>query len=974
MITSDFKKYYALLNLEQRKAVDSIEGPVMVIAGPGTGKTQILTLRIANILAKTDTPAEAILAVTFTEAGVIAMRKRLAEIIGSQAYEVAITTFHGFAHGIIQKYPESFPRIIGSANITEADQVRIMEEVIEGAKGLKILRPFGDRFHYLGDVLDAIQTLKREGIGSNDLEKIVEREAKAFTSRDDLFHLKGAHKGKMKGEFKDLEKQIEKNRELAMLYEAYQDALTEQKLYDFDDMIMEVLSALMDDGELLLALQEQYQYVLVDEHQDTNNAQNRILELLMSYHDNPNLFIVGDEKQAIFRFQGASLENFHYFKNKFADAKLITLTQNYRSTQTVLDAAKTNLTAKAGHPEAPIQILEASTSDSELYMIVSDIKQKIAKKTDAAEIAILYRTNRDALPLARMCEKLDVPYHIESDLDILSDPDIHKLVLIFEALDQFGDLERLIRVLYLDIWNIDPLEVHRFVSEKKDFKTTFLEVYKKLSRWKTIAHNTTLLDLFDAVVQESGLLQSMLARSDSFEALEKLGVFLDYIRRAVENHEGLSLEDFMESLQRMKEHRILLRGALAGRTPGKVRLMTAHRAKGLEFEHVYIINCFDGHWGGRRHMEKLKLLEAIYRIATQPTTPSALPLIDKGESEGDSDEKNLFYVAITRAKKTLTISYAHLALDQREQLPSQFIGDLKPELIEYVDVKAQEEDFKKHRDVLFAASASQAGEPDIKNLEFVRELFKKRGFAVTHLNNYLKCPWQYFFVNLLRIPKAPEPPQMYGMAVHAALRNLLSGETAQSKKYLILQFEKHLAVQPLSASFKEDYRVRGVAALKGYYDTYEKTWTHPILPEFPIKGIELTPDILLTGVIDKLELLDALNHVAVTDYKTGKTKSRNEIEGKTRAADVGYYRQLVFYNLLLNKSGKYKMQEGIIDFVEPSESGKYKKEVFEIGPAEVADLEVLIKDTADKILNLAFWNDTCGEPDCEWCGLRQMMK
>ena len=451
MSTSDFKKYYDQLNPEQKSAVDAIEGPVMVIAGPGTGKTQILTLRIANILAKTDTPAEAILAVTFTEAGVIAMRKRLADIIGSQAYEVTITTFHGFAHSIIQKYPEDFPRIIGSANITEADQVRIMEEVIEETKGLKILRPFGDRFHYLSDVLHAIQTLKREGIDVDRLSSIVDSESKTFTSRDDLFHLKGAHKGKMKGEHKDLEKQIEKNRELAMLYETYQDALTEQKLYDFDDMIMEVLSALMTNEELQMMLQEQYQYILVDEHQDTNNAQNRILELLMSYHDNPNLFIVGDEKQAIFRFQGASLENFHYFKNKFPEAKLITLTRNYRSTQTVLDVARTNLIAKAGHPDAPIKILEAATSDSELYMIIHDIAQKIKSGTEASEIAVLYRTNRDALPLARMCEKLGVPYHIESDLDILADHDIRKLVLIFKSLDAYDQTW-----LYSYLWGIDP--------------------------------------------------------------------------------------------------------------------------------------------------------------------------------------------------------------------------------------------------------------------------------------------------------------------------------------------------------------------------------------------------------------------------------------------------------------------------------------------------------------------------------------
>src|SRR3989338_5936976 len=164
MSADNFQKLYNELNPEQKSAVDAIEGSVMVIAGPGTGKTQILTLRIANILQNTDIPAEAILAVTFTEAGVVAMRKRLAEIIGSRAYEVTITTFHGFAQSVIQKFPESFPRIIGSVNITEADQIRIMEEILEELPGLKILRPYGDRLHYLRDALSGIQNLKREGI------------------------------------------------------------------------------------------------------------------------------------------------------------------------------------------------------------------------------------------------------------------------------------------------------------------------------------------------------------------------------------------------------------------------------------------------------------------------------------------------------------------------------------------------------------------------------------------------------------------------------------------------------------------------------------------------------------------------------------------------------------------------------------------------------------------------------------------
>lgn len=919
-----FQKLYNQLNKEQRQAVDTIEGPVMVIAGPGTGKTQVLTLRVANILQKTDIPAEAILAVTFTEAGVIAMRKRLAEIMGSRAYEVTITTFHGFAQSVIQKYPESFPRIIGSVNITEADQVRIMEELLEETKGLKILRPFGDRMHYLRDILQAIQSLKREGVGMEDFENIVQREKKNFVPEEI----------KTKAERIKLEKQIEKNTELSVVYAEYQKKLTEEKLYDFDDMIIELVRAMTPstdgvENDLLLQLQEQYQYVLVDEHQDTNNAQNRILELLMSYHDNPNLFIVGDEKQAIFRFQGASLENFHYFKNKFKDAKLITLTQNYRSTQSILDAVQTKLKALAGHKEKKIQVVEASTTDSELYTIAKLIKPD-------EQSAVLYRDNRDVIPLARMFDKLGVPYHIESDLDILTDPDIRKLVLIFKSVDSYDPL-----VLYLDLWGIDAFEVEKHASE----------IQKKLSRWKTVAYNKTLLEFFDVVVQESGLLKSILARPDAVEAMEKLSILLDQIRKMLEVKPNATLHDFLAYLDRMDRHRLSIKGALAGAHPGKVRLMTAHRSKGLEFDYVYVMNCYDGHWGRRRTISHLRL-----------------PLTGKREDgrEIEDQDRNLFYVAITRARKEVVISYAKLSLEQREQLPSQFISELKKELVENMNTRHYEEELAKHREILFAEPRRMTGS-EVKNLEFVRELFKKRGFAVTHLNNYLECPWKYFFVNLLRIPKAPEAPQMYGMAVHAALSDLLSGGTAKSRKYLISQFTKHLAVQPLSKRDQEDYLQRGIEALGKYWSTYHETWNKPVLTEYKIKGIELTSDIVLTGNLDKVELLNE-HDVIVTDYKTGKPKSRNEIMGKTRTADGSYYRQLVFYNLLLNrhKNGMYKMQAGEIDFVEHA-----RKEQFRITNDECRNLEEEIKKVADEILTLAFWNKTCDDKDCEYCALKK---
>ena len=209
MDLKNFLKLYKELNPRQKLAVDTVEGPVMVVAGPGTGKTKTLTLRIANILKETQADPENILALTFTEAAAATMRRRLAEIIGAPAYAVAINTFHGFCNGIIKNYPEYFPRIIGSQNINEVEQINIVDEAIFDLN-LKDLKPFGNPSLYVRDILKAINDLKKEGITPQDFEKINEKEQEKFETDEDVYHTKGVHKGKMKGKYLDVLKFIKK--------------------------------------------------------------------------------------------------------------------------------------------------------------------------------------------------------------------------------------------------------------------------------------------------------------------------------------------------------------------------------------------------------------------------------------------------------------------------------------------------------------------------------------------------------------------------------------------------------------------------------------------------------------------------------------------------------------------------------------------------------------------------------------------
>ena len=392
-----FDQRYASLNTEQRQAVDTLTGPVMVIAGPGTGKTEILTMRIANILrggraGKTAPPApEQVLALTFTESGAVSMRRRLVELIGADAYRVEISTFHGFANRIIRDYPDYFPTIIGANSITEIEQVSILRKIIDTLP-LKDLRPFGDRYYHLRAILSSINELKQQGVSPELFFTIAADAKKEFYENPDLINQSGKFEGKMKGKYVTASKQVERNIEVAAIYAEYQKSLIAGHQYDYSDMIMYVALALEHDDELTQVLQHAYKYFLVDEHQDTNDAQNKIIEFIAGASDHPNLFVVGDEKQAIYRFQGASLENFHYFRDHYEDVVLITLRNNYRSTQAILDAAQNvspreiALVAKAGHSvaaraarmEEPAHLAVLSSPVVEYYFIARKIKELIA--------------------------------------------------------------------------------------------------------------------------------------------------------------------------------------------------------------------------------------------------------------------------------------------------------------------------------------------------------------------------------------------------------------------------------------------------------------------------------------------------------------------------------------------------------------------------------------------------------------------
>lgn len=978
--TPQFDTLYKKLNKAQKEAVDTVEGPVMVVAGPGTGKTQILTLRIANILRQTDVDADAILALTFTEAGVAAMRKRLVSIIGEQGYRVRIHTFHGFCNEVIKKYPDEFPRIIGSEPVSDIEQVTILRDIIVEST-LEHLKPFGNNFYFLAPIRSKISELKREGLSAQQLRENLTMRKSEVENADDLHHAKGAHKGKMKAAYQDELKRLERGFELADLYDAYEAALTERRLYDYEDMILEALREMQENEPLLRRLQEQHQYILADEHQDANGAQNAILELLSNFHDAPNLFIVGDEKQAIFRFQGASLENFNYFKEIYSDAKLITLEHNYRSGQRILDTAH-SLTQGSTHYDAPlkaggtiqqsvVQVAHFTRAESELLWVAREAQELIAQGVQPSEIAILYRTNADSGPLSTMLESEGVPHRIESNQNVLQDPDIRKLLIVLYAVAEYGSSVRLVPAMHIPFLSLPPTSVYKILRTAREERISVFDALKaskdakafinKLKNLAEKAREMPVPEYINHLVRESGFLTYILNSKRAGELVEKLRGLITTITALAARERDYTLSALIEHLNVLQEYNIpISASAPLTEATSSVRLMTTHKSKGLEFDYVFIVGVRDKHWGNTRDND-------IFKLPGLGTT--------KGDND---DERRLFYVALTRARVGVTVSYADTNSEGRAFLPSIFIDELAPEHVTTLDTTMFEAALT--ADDLFLQT--RTAESALQEKDFLNALFIKFGLSVTALNNYLECPWQYFYRNLVRIPEAPSKHLAFGNAVHDALQYFF--EHSQRKDALLKAFKESLNKQPLSSGEHGEALARGEEVLTVWYEKYHNTWNPNTKNELEINTH--LGETLLRGKLDKLELGEGTS-VTVVDYKTGTPKSRNDILGNTKASNGDYYRQLIFYKILLNqhneevrrtgKGREYHMHEGVIDFIQPDTRGKLHKESFTITESDTDALKVEIERVSQEIRDLSFWNTRCDKHThgkCQYCALRDLMR
>lgn len=998
------------LNPQQREAVEQTEGAVLLLAGPGSGKTQVITLRIANIINKQADLANNILALTFTEAAAGNMRNRLVNFIGKQAYSATISTFHGFCNDLIRARSELFLFAKDLQQVDDLTRVRILQDVLDGMD-LQLLKTFYNPYFYLDNIRKNISNLKKEGIRAADYEKVIADHEAFFEVNQEL-----NKNGKLLRKWQSYANIIAKNKEFVAVYSRYESEMKERGLYDYEDMINFVNDELTRNEELRLDLQEKYQYVLIDEYQDTNGAQNKLLMTLVSYDANPNIFAVGDEDQSIYSFQGANLKNILQFKQHFTEAQIISTKYNYRSRQPILDVAQriieksperfdqyypeiqkqllaAKIKANSEHIyKQPVVLVKNTTDLQEIEFVASKIKQLVLDGTPPAEIAVIYRSHADATALLDKLTVDKIAFRSETANNAFNLPSVKNLLSLIKYLDDLGDSAKLTQILHMPNWKISVLDLYKVlrVYGNSGKNLSLLDLLADSSKLKTFslvdasavsAAITTLLELrrialteplpvfFLKLLEVSGLL----AQAEESEDLESINAYYslyNFISGHANTQEDYKLADLVADVASMQTNRISIKTPNLTKYSDSVRLLTAHAAKGLEFEHVFIIKATDKNWGNRREIDKLKLLDLNLSDGNAEAVKEAR----------NAEERRLFFVALTRAKQQLYISYAnnYTRLESESTsvtTPSEFISDIPAELIHEVDNTTSE-----------VTAVSQLS---LKPVEFNKQiaesylsgLVAEFRLSYTAFRNFSECPQRFLYANLLRAPRFEEKPLVLGSAVHiglekfyrqlADIEKLSQLDASFKSQYASLEdvlnaANNFLRKQPLEGTDYAEVKAETEKILQSYYPQLDQHTQRSVLAtEYKFSTQAFLSDIPLSGKADLLEKLDEHgNTVRVVDFKTSKPISRNALQKDD------YYKQLVFYKLLADSDPAFKpkvAQVGI-EFVRPNSSGYFKSEYFEIPDADSESLKTEITAAMAKIRNLEF-DKRCGLPSCQICNL-----
>lgn len=1055
-----FAEAYARLNTQQQRAVDTIDGPVLVVAGPGTGKTQLLSLRVAAILQRTDTDPSSILCLTFTNFAATNMRERLGQLVGESADRVTVKTFHGFAAELMNLYPDYFWNGARLQVAPDAAQIGIIQDIVSKLPlDNPMAQKFAGNYTALNDIQQAMKLAKEAGLTpekldamlsvneayidviepqlvdvlssplkASNLGKIADaidalpdqaiddavapltslstalKESCHAAIAQDAASGKTTHTGKWKRRWLQTQNgskgMLDERRRLAWwqalagVYARYRDQLHQQGYYDYSDMLVEVITQLEQKPDLLASVQERFLYVMIDEFQDSNAAQLRIAHLVASHpsnHDKPNLLAVGDDDQSIFAFNGAELNNMLTFRRTYPSNQTIILTDNYRSTQAILDSAQTiiehaedrlvlrdpslskQLMAHANQPDGTIGHLQYATRQAQLSAVVDDIAAKWSANPEQS-IAVLARNHASLRDMSGLLSQRGIPVRYEQQNNVFTQPLIEQLYTLAEVViaiangDERQTNHYLARLIAHPAWHVSATTLWELALQNRANEQWLASIcahtderLSAIGNWllwlgQQAQHETLPVMLEYCLGLRAGehatsplrdYFINNKARRDAGYLAGLSG--LHTLRAALAEFTQLkasdltSLQDFVDFVRLHQEVNKPLPDSSWFMTGDRaVELLTVHKAKGLEFATVYVIDAVDSNWQPRRSGRK---------------PPANLPLQPYGEHY--DDYVRLLYVAATRAQSSLIISSYQNDAQGKPVISTPLVQAFTMLPIKESDEQAT---ITMLEDTLrwpqLEAQTEQA---------MLQPMLERYVLSATGLQTFLDVstggPRYFVERHLLHLPEPATAHMSFGTAMHTAMQTAsqLVNKQSFSLPPVIKSYEQALLQQQLSSSEHSRYLAHGTAILTDLLKNKKYELQLGGQPEIRLSA-ELASGPRLTGALDYCYEADGTLYI--TDYKTGKPLADFATSDKTKAVKAWRHRtQLLFYALLAQKSGRFKSSK-IVARIVYLEAESEKELVRELTPSQedISRIEQLVTTVWSRIMRFDL-PDTANYPE-----------
>ncbi len=1000
------------LNKRQQEAADTLLGPVMLLAGPGTGKTTTLIERIKNMLQEGVKPAE-ILCLTFSEAASSEMKTRLVKAMEKQntigvshAMGVCVSTYHSFCKDIIDRFPSKFELLDNIQVVDDITKQTIVKECIDkyhAQSGIEFLKDkWNNRYHYTGQIISAIDLIKRERISEEQYFDYFNTHPEWLPHLDELKteYKEREQKGKLVKTFVEkvekFENKLGKAKEFYKIYELYEQDLRQNNLIDFSDMLNLVLKTIEYDDALLNEIASGFKYILVDEYQDTNSGQNELIFNIAKGAKTDNVFVVGDDDQIIYSFQGAKCDNLKTFLKKYSNTKIICLNENNRSSQIVLDFAediiKNDKSRLSNDPEFKLYNIDKkliaknekvikkeekihfsfyAQTLQENNKITEKIENLINNGVEPKEIAILSKRNDLLIPFAKILKAKNIPYQLNRQKSVFEIPSFIISYFYLKCLDNtYKGADKLFGLLVNEPFLIDEkdyfelLKLSRIYSVDEDNKNrTFFDIIKE--NLNTIFKHSDKIQKFYStfielkkqkssknlpaivydVILKTGILEYFSNRADEkFENLAAIKRLLKEVYSYSTLHKTATLPDFIEHLDTYLKQGIKMEIDKNPCCNNAVQLLTYHGSKGREFEYVFLPQLTAKLWEKARSPVELDI-------------PVQKPQFFEDKNENKKTEQlKLLFVGITRSKFGLYLSCSNCDEDMNVQAMSEY---LTSDMLNDKNL-CEREIFDMNLDIYMDElknSLLYQNSTDVQNE--LKQRTDNITVSASALNEYLNCPKKYYYSNVLDIPVYFDDVDnlSFGSAVHFALEKMARtgkerGCYPKTEETLGFFREKMTSLEFKDTETRENYLKRGEEIFRENYSKFI---------EIPIENIvanelrlETKEDgYTLKGFVDRV--IKAGDKIYIYDFKTGSAKKVKP--------DDDYHNQLRFYKYLYEKINPgAEIFDCALLYVEKGFNYSYANLTSE----DNIEIEKKIKDFVTNVKELKF-NPNPSKDVCKYC-------